>query len=307
MRLYMWPAAEVAGRVVPGVKRQLDLDDIESDTRRRLADLTRAIGDVRAAERFRRDANFLEERERRFLHGCDRVWVCSEVDRAKLVSRGLGGEVGVVPNTAPMAKYCPEPPVDGPFTFLFVGSMGYLPNRDAADFLCREIVPRLRRMTQRPFRFLVVGHFPPGVGIDDLAIAPEVYFQGGKEDLAACYGDAHAVVVPLRAGGGTRIKVLEAFSMARPVVTTPVGVEGIDVRDGIHVLMGADAGALALQCGRLMEEPGLARSLALAARKLYLREYCPDIAGAAVLENTSICLSRAAFSRKQDSAPWRTG
>ncbi len=307
MRLYMWPAAEVAGCVVPGVKRQLDLDDVESETRRRLAELSRTIGDVRAAERFQRDALFLEKQERLVLPCCDRVWVCSGVDREKLVCRGLGGTVGVVPNTAPMPRACPDPPVDGPFTFLFIGSMGYLPNRDGADFLCREIVPLLRQMTRRPFRFLIVGRLPPDIRRREWTDVPEVEFLGGKEDLADCYGDANAVVAPLRAGGGTRIKVLEAFSMARPVVTTPVGVEGIHARDGVHVLMGADAGALARQCVRLMEEPGLARSLALAARNLYLREYRPEVAGAAVLENTSICLSRAVVSRKQDFAPWTIG
>jgi glycosyltransferase involved in cell wall biosynthesis len=303
MRLYMWPAAEVAGCVVPGVKRQLDLDDVESETRRRLAELSRTLGDVKEAERLLREALFLEQRERRFLPCCDRVWVCSGVDREKLVSRGLGDAVGVVPNTAPMPRACPESPVDGPFTFLFIGSMGYLPNRDGADFLCLEIVPLMRLMTRRPFRFLIVGHLSPGIRGREWTDVPEVEFLGGREDLAACYGDAHAVVVPLRAGGGTRIKVLEAFSMERPVVTTPVGVEGINAQDGVHVLMGADAGVLARQCVRLMEEPGLARSLALAARNLYLREYRPEVAGAAVLENTSICLSRAAAGPKRNSAP----
>jgi len=142
-------------------------------------------------------------------------------------------------------------------------------------------------------RFLIVGRLPPGVGVPELRDAPEVSYLGGREDLAACYGEANAVVAPLRAGGGTRIKVLEAFSMARPVVTTPVGAEGIDAADGVHVLMGADAESLARQCVRLMEEPGLARSLVQSAEELYLRAYRPEVAAAAALENTSICLSRA--------------
>lgn len=293
MRLYMWPAGEVAGCVAPCARRQLDLDDVESETRGRLADLARITGDRKQAEKLRREAWFLERQELRILPRCDRVWVCSGKDRANLAARRLGDMVGVVPNTAPLPTVRPDAPNDGPFTFLFIGSMGYLPNRDGAVFLCREIVPRMRNMTRQPFRFLIVGRLPTGVGVPELTDAPEVTYLGGREDLAACYGEANAVVAPLRAGGGTRIKVLEAFSMARPVVTTPVGAEGIDAADGVHVLMGADAESLARQCVRLMEEPGLARSLVQSAEELYLRAYRPEVAAAAALENTSICLSHA--------------
>ena len=304
MRLYMWPVGEAAGCLLPGARRQLDLDDVESETRRRLAELALTIGDGKLAARLQREALFLEQQERRILSRCDRVWVCSGKDRAMLAMRGLGDTAGVVPNTAPLPPVRQEPPTDGPFTFLFIGSMGYLPNRDGAVFLRREIVPRMRRMTRQPFRFLLVGHLPPGVDAPELTDAPEVAYLGGREDLAACYGEANAVVVPLRAGGGTRIKVLEAFSMARPVVTTPVGVEGIDAADGVHVLKGADAESLARQCVRLMEEPQLARTLALSAEELYLRAYRPEVAAAAVLENTSICLSRAGAATRPHSTPW---
>ena len=96
---------------------------------------------------------------------------------------------------------------------------------------------------------------------------------GAVPDVAPWYAEADAVVVPIRAGGGTRIKALEAFSYRRPVVGTSIGLEGIEVRPEEHVLIGDTPAELAAQCARLMADPKPAEALVERAFELFLRSY----------------------------------
>ncbi len=161
-----------------------------------------------------------------------------------------------------------------PFTLLFVGNLGYYPNEDAAAFLCSEVLPRLHAVARRPFRILIVG---PG-GSQRLRAAathPDVTVTGWAPDLSAYYREADAVVVPLRAAGGTRIKILEAFSYRRPVVSTGVGAQGLEVDHGTHLLIADTADGIAEHCARLMHTPGLGRQLAERAFELVTAKHSP--------------------------------
>ncbi len=200
-RLYMWPAAELAIKAFPRAFRQLDMDDIESLTRSRLAMLYGLSGQQRMAAQAEREAFFMGEQEERILPQCDRVWVCSSLDAMKLAEKNPKTLVGVVPNTVAPPTVCPPIPQGGPFCFLFIANMGYFPNRDAVRFLCNEIVPQIRRLGNRPFRVKVAGKVPVHMPFRDLVPCPEVEFVGAVEDIAGCYAGVHAVLVPLRAGG----------------------------------------------------------------------------------------------------------
>jgi glycosyltransferase involved in cell wall biosynthesis len=112
--------------------------------------------------------------------------------------------------------------------------------------------------------------------VRELSEIPEVRLVGAVPDVAPVYRDAHAVVVPIRSGGGTRIKVLEAFSYGRPVVSTPVGIEGIEARPEEHLLVGDSPAALAAHCLRLMRDPALACRLAERAMALLKSAYTVD-------------------------------
>jgi glycosyltransferase involved in cell wall biosynthesis len=164
--------------------------------------------------------------------------------------------------------------------------MGYFPNLDAVRFLCNEIVPQMRRLGNRPFQVKVAGKVPVLMPRRDLLPCPEVEFVGAVEDIAGCYAGAHAVLVPLRAGGGTRIKVIEAFAYRRPVVATALAVEGLEVRDGTHALVAETAYALARQCVNLMNDSRMAESLATAAGRLFESRYHPDVFADAVRTHT---------------------
>jgi polysaccharide biosynthesis protein PslH len=265
-------------------RRHLDLDDIESVTRRRLAALYRQNGVCAQADQEDSEAVRHEPMEAACLRQFDRVYVCSAADRHLLASRGrTRAELCVLPNALRAPAVVPAPSAEALFTFLFVGTLGYYPNEDAARFLCSEIVPRIRELVGDRFAVAIAGAGAPR----SLALAlnaPQVRFLGEVPDLHPCYAQAHAVLAPIRAGGGTRIKVLEAFSYGRPVVATSVAIEGIEARPDEHVLTGDTAGALARQCARLISDPALCATLARNAAALFECRYTIEALAAALHE-----------------------
>lgn len=252
-------------------KRHLDLDDIESISRSRIATLYRSNGNAAMARFEESEAKRCEALEEAILHDFDRVYVCSQADRAVLQPRARA-ELCLLPNAVHLPEPCPAKRRQSPFTFLFVGSLGYYPNEDAVIHFCREILPLIHRRASCAFRFLIVGPNAPQ-SVTELSQLPEVEVIGGVPDLAPWYREADAVVVPIRAGGGTRIKVLEAFSYGRPVVSTSIGIEGVDADDRIHVLIGDTPEAFAERCLQLMAEPELADQLATNSLSLVKHAY----------------------------------
>ena len=182
-----------------------------------------------------------------------RIYVCSALDREKLAQR-VASEISILPNSVRPPAAGPSRPPMGPF--LFVGTLGVYPNEDACRYLRTEIVPRLP-----DFEFQIVG-----TGASDrlrrLVSHPAIRIIGEVPDVDPWYHNAAAVVVPIRAGGGTRIKILEAFSFRRPVITTTVGAEGIDARHNESILLADNPEQFAEACRRLRLEPGLGEHLA---------------------------------------------
>jgi glycosyltransferase involved in cell wall biosynthesis len=274
-RLSMLPYARPYLDVSGGApRRHLDLDDLESATRRRLAALYRLNGNGAMARLEELEAGRAAALEAEALRAFDRLYVCSEQDKADLDGRARG-QVCVLPNALPVRAPLPPRGGDGPYTFLFVGTLGYYPNEDAILHFCADVLPLIRRAAQQPFRVTIVGTGATPA-IRRLADLPEVQLIGAVPDVAPWYHEADAVVVPVRAGGGTRIKVLEAFSYGRPVVGTSIGVEGIAAQAEEHVLVGDTAPALAAQCLRLMADPPLAERLTRNASALFAGAYTLD-------------------------------
>jgi hypothetical protein len=153
----------------------------------------------------------------------------------------------------------------------FVGSFGHSPNRDAIDWLLAEIWPRLRAL--RPAaRLAIVGAHPPAEvtarhGRDGI----EVY--GTVADTAEFYRDARVLLAPIRAGSGTRLKLLEAFASGLPVVATKLAAEGLPVADGDHLLTGESAEDLAQATARLLGDAELGCRLGDNARRLAEERY----------------------------------
>jgi glycosyltransferase involved in cell wall biosynthesis len=253
-------------------ERHVDLDDVEPKTYRRLAALSRLNGDEERARSMELEAQLYAPLEDEVLDSWDRVYVCSEQDRDDV--RDRSAEIRVLPNVVELRPPRPRPSGKRAFTFLFVGTLGYLPNEDAVHWFRSEVLPELRAIAPAPFRIVVVGGDGPSTA--------EIEFAGVVPQIEPWYARADASIVPLRAGGGTRIKILEAFAHRVPVISTPVGAEGLAVEDGRHLLLGETPGEFARRCVEVMVEPELARGLAEQAYRLTEASYSPDAAAAAV-------------------------
>lgn len=250
--------------------RHLDLDDLESKTRRRIAVLCRANGDDELALREEAAARRNELLEVAAFRRFDRVYICSQADRLEVVAR-CPAEVVVLPNAVrPPARAVT--PMDSPFRFLFIGTLSYYPNADAVAYFCERVLPEIRRSAPVPFEVDVAG-----IGGSQRLIAScstdGVRLLGPVADVARVYENASAVISPVRGGGGTRIKILEAFSYRRPVVTTSIGLEGIEARAEEHVLIGDTAEEFAACCIRLMNDRTLSERLTQAAWSRWRDDY----------------------------------
>jgi polysaccharide biosynthesis protein PslH len=265
--------------VGPAPRCHLDLDDIESLTFRRLARLARRNGDHDDAEHFDHFARWYGSLEEEALRACERVYVCSETDRTLLRSRAQA-EIVVLPNAVEIPPEVAPPPAGEPFRFLFIGTLGYYPNQDGIAHFAGEILPQLRPIAPAGFEVEVVGASASRrVGTID---APEIRVTGRVPAVAPVYARSAAVIVPLRAGGGTRIKVLEAFAYRRPVVSTRAGIEGIAARGGEHVLVADNPATFAEHCAQLMREPELRARLVENAFRLVNDAYSPATIDAAI-------------------------
>ena len=255
--------------------RHLDLDDIDSKTKARLAELYRQTGRTSLAGREEQNVKRLELLEAVAFRTFDRIYVCSESDRREILARcacleGSQPDVCVLPNAV---RRLAGKHHDRVFRFLFVGSMAYFPNEDAVRFFCSEVLPIIRTRAAVPVMVDVVGEL--GTALAGFA-APNVNVLGAVEDVAPYYQGCDAVVVPIRAGGGSRIKILEAFSYGRPVVTTTIGVENIDARPNHDVLVADTPDSFASACLDLMYKPDLRQTLVESAGNLLERLYTLD-------------------------------
>lgn len=258
--------------------RHIDLDDLESVSGRRMASVARANNRPEAAARAELAVEEARAREDAACAEFDRVYVASETDRLALLQRQVGkAEVIVLPNTLPLPEMTPfPPPTGGSFSLLFVGTLGYAPNEDAMQFFCASMLPRIQAGADRRVTLRIVG-VGAGPAVVRLGGQAGVEVIGEVPDIAPWYRDAHLAIVPIRAGGGTRIKLLEAFAQRRPVVTTTIGAEGIAAEDGRHLLIADDPAAFATACLRLLHDPELAARIANDAFELFTRSYTDDV------------------------------
>jgi glycosyltransferase involved in cell wall biosynthesis len=247
-----------------GIDRQvlvLDLDDLESSARKR--ELATSSGTGVGARLFATlDRARLASFEKRSLPSFDAILVCSETDRARLPYSG----VEVIPNGIELPARPGDPGGGDDHTLLFVGFMDYGPNADAVQFFAEQILPSVRKALPRA-RLVAVGR-TSNPRIQRLHDGVAVSVVGEVPDLAPYYRSAGVVVVPLRAGSGTRIKILEAFAWQRPVVSTSIGVEGIPARPGEEIVVQDAPDAFAAECVDLLKNPKRRAALAARGRRL---------------------------------------
>lgn len=195
---------------------------------------------------------------------------------AAAVSRVLGSGNGgapvfVIPNGVDVQAYRRQEGRAVTGRLLYNGALSYGPNLDAVRFFAREVLPLVA--AQVPDAHLVVTGRCNGLDIDDLRTDPRIHLTGFLPDLRPALDEAALCVVPLRAGGGTRLKVLEAWAAELPVVSTTLGAEGLGARDGEHLALADTPEAMARAVARLLQKPEEAQALARRARHLVEERY----------------------------------
>jgi polysaccharide biosynthesis protein PslH len=210
--------------------------------------------------------------ERRLSREFSAVWATSDRDAAWFAEWRGDEAVAVVPNGVRVAAPAVVPPVPASreLVLLYVGTMSYFPNADAAEYFLDEIAPLIAQRVGRA-RTLIVGANPPA-RLKSRA-SPTITVTGEVADVAPYYGHSSVFVVPLRAGGGTRQKVLEAMRYGIPVVSTTLGCEGLDVRDGDSVLLADTPEDFADKVAQVWRDRALAERLTHRAFEVIRAEY----------------------------------
>ena len=245
----------------------LDWHNIDSELMFRYASEAKSFAKRVVAKR---TADLLVKLETRLLQVCDAHTVVSERDKAELLKRNPAAKISVVPNGVDSSKFaCPETS-SLRSNLLFVGSMDYHANVDAVMWFTREVWPALSQRFP-DLEFTIAGR-SPGKEIQMLA-SEKIHVTGTVDDVRPYYAQAFAVIVPLRIGSGTRLKILEAMSMGVPVISTSLGAEGIAVTDTKDILLADSEQAIEESVGCLLTDRALALRLAGAARKLVTDHY----------------------------------
>lgn len=217
--------------------------------------------------------------ERNALARFDGVLAVSDADREtfeRLYAGTARHPIHVVPTGvdteyfAPPAREVGASPATSR-TLVFTGSMDWLPNEDAMQFFCKEILP-LIRAEEPEVRLEIVGRAPTPA-VQRLADGAGVQVTGRVPDVRPFMRDAAVYIVPLRIGGGTRLKIFEAMAMGKAVISTTVGAEGLPVTAGEHLLLADEPRAFARGVVRLLRDVDRRRALEQAARELVLARY----------------------------------
>jgi glycosyltransferase involved in cell wall biosynthesis len=201
--------------------------------------------------------------EREALAQATAVVAVTESDALSL-GRISGRPTHVVSNGVDTRAFAQVVPDAASRTALFLGNYEYAPNLDAVEWALTEIWPRVWQMAP-DLRFRVCGHGLPEAWRQRFT-DPRIEFQGYVPDLTEVQGRSAAFLAPLRAGGGSKLKVLEAMAASLPLVTTPEGLTGLGVQAGVHARVASEPEDLARAIVETLTQPDQARAMGLAAR-----------------------------------------
>lgn len=263
-----WTPYVVYVKKLGAVKKLVSAHNVEADIwQRYYENETNRLRHWYIREQWRKVERF----EREALSWVDGALTVSELDRNRLFQNHPNMPITVIPNGVDLEYFRPIPQPEHRQQVVFTGSMDWRPNQDAARYFVSEILPLLRRI--RPeLECTFVGRSPP-VDIQTLAQVPGVHITGTVDDVRPYVERAAVYVVPLRIGGGSRLKILEALAMGRAVVSTTVGAEGLDVVPGRHVLLADEPHTFAESVLRLLDDSKRCLDLAIEGRRLVEQRY----------------------------------
>jgi glycosyltransferase involved in cell wall biosynthesis len=224
--------------------------------------------------------------ERRWYPSCRLIYSVSEVDaRAIRTLSGASPQIAVVPISVDVAATPVVKRLTSDPQILFVGGLHWPPNADAVVFFIKEVLPLIRRVVPNA-RLTVVGRSPEQTS-RRLGPHEGVRFVGRVDDLGPYFESSRVMVVPIRSGSGMRVKILDGLARGLPVVTTSIGCEGIEVRDGTDVLVADTIEDFSHQVVRVLQSDDLAHALARSSFRVVRQQY--DLSAIAdTLDNTLV-------------------
>ena len=181
------------------------------------------------------------------------------------------GPVRVIPNGTDLSVGPFDAEESEDWTLLFTGTMNHRPNIEAATALARDILPRVRAQLPQA-RLTIVGR-DPVPAVTALQSEPGVVVTGGVRSIDRYFARAAVVAAPLASGGGTRLKILDALAAGRPVVSTTVGAEGLDLTPGEHYILADGSARFAAEVVRLLRDQDERRRLGRAGRQAVESRY----------------------------------
>ncbi|MHB8412006.1 MAG: glycosyltransferase family 4 protein [Candidatus Acidiferrales bacterium] len=197
--------------------------------------------------------------------------VCSAYDGDLLVRMCSATPIFVVPNVVDVNHYG-SPDREDPFRIIFQGGMDWYPNRDAVEFFITSILPHVRQQVPAA-QFCVAGRNPPPEFVQRFRNIPNVKFTGTVPDMRAEIVISAISVVPLRIGSGTRLKILEAAAMAKAIVSTRLGAEGLDFLNSREIVLEDDPKRFAEAVAALLGNQHRRRDIGVAARARVEKQY----------------------------------
>lgn len=239
---------------------------------------------LKARSAFEENLFKLAHFERRLLAHFPAQVVCSPEDASFLQAR-FGVAAKVIGNGIDADYFQPQPWLrpDGPPVLCFTGAMDYAPNADGIAWFIEQVYPLLRERIG-PFRLRIVGLHPPAE-IQAYAALDGVEVTGGVPDIRPAYAACDVYIAPIRIGGGTRLKILEALAMEKAVVATPTGAQGLGLISGEHALLAESPAGFVEAIVRLLDAPDRRQAMAAAGRAHVLTHFTWERLGAALSEH----------------------
>jgi glycosyltransferase involved in cell wall biosynthesis len=279
MRLYLagvaLPYRGRTGRMV------IDLDEDDAATKRAIADLHHRRGELAAASRLAAEADAYERLVAHAAPWFDQIVTATDRDSRACRHRHRSSAVTTVPNAVTVRVASPRRSHGhGPPSILFVGNLNYLPNLDAAERLAVRILPVFRHHFEAAELHLAGA----GEAAARLAHHPGVKVHGFVADLGPLYARAAMTIVPLRAGGGSQLKILESFAYNLPVVATPTAASGLDVSDGDQLLVADDDSDLVAAALRIATDSDFAGRLAARAARFVAGKHDAEAVAARIAD-----------------------
>ena len=216
--------------------------------------------------------------EKRICESVDEVVTVSELDSEQLQELAPGGSYTAVANGVDSNYFSSQGVAKKPGALVYVGGLNWFPNLDAIRYFTADVLPLIAKRVPH-VSLTVVGKLPSEATAAEFKHLPNVKLTGTVDDVRPYIDAASAYVVPLRIGGGTRLKILDALSMSQALVSTSVGCEGLTVTPGEHLLVADDPQAFADAVVNVLSNPELARAMGAAGRSRVCSHYdWPSIA-----------------------------